>query len=120
MLTIIMLNKIVGLVRERGRKLVDWVLRHHTEVLIVLFLLFALLFLWSRTQKPKPIEIVVPQEQIDSIERENEAKVRSILDEVDRKRQEDDTKVANAAKSPTPRKKNVTAEELERIVNGKK
>jgi len=120
MLTLLLLKKIWSDLRERGKTVGEWVLKNHTAVITVLFLIALLLFIWWRSSDPKEVQIVMPSQEIKELERENEERVKGILDDIDRKREADDAKIAEAAKSPTPRKKNITAEELERIVNGKK
>lgn len=120
MLTLLLLKKIWSQVVERGERIGRWALQNHTAVIIILLAFALFLFLWWRSEKPQDIQIVMPSQEIKELERQNEERVKNILDEIDRKREEDDSKIAEAAKSPTPRKKNITAEELERIVNGKK
>lgn len=102
------------------RKICLWIVAHKNELLIGLGVLF-LIWLWFALAKtPKDIQIVMPSEETKQLERENAERVNTILNDIDRKRAEDDAKVVEASKSPTPRKKNVTAEELEKILNGKK
>ena len=106
--------------RDRREQAINWILKHHIAILLIVLFIFLLVFLYSRITEPKEVQIVMPSQEIKELEKENEKRVKSILDDIDQRREADDAKIAEAAKSPTPRKKNITAEELEIIINGKK
>lgn len=120
MFILLFLKTLWNRLRDKREQAINWIFKHHIAILLIVLFIFLLIFLYSRITEPKEVQIVMPSQEIKELEKENEERIKSILDDIDQKREADDAKIAEAAKSPTPRKKNITAEELERLVNGKK
>lgn len=88
-------------------------------IVAVVVLSLVVILLWMSKEKPINVEIDDKTETIENIQKKKDERIDSEFNSIDERRRKDDELIRNAQTKPV-RNGNVTADELERLLNGKR